>query len=167
MPALSRDTIRYWWPVGAWIALILLASGDISSAEVSGTLLSAVLGKLFGGVDSDTFRLMHFGLRKAGHIVEYAVLSALLFRAWRGAAADSTAPGWRRRWAARALGICLVIAASDELRQWFTASRGASILDVLLDMTAAAAVQLLIWWVVRRRQEGLRRDRVLDSGAPA
>jgi len=37
------------------------------------------------------------------------------------------------------LGLCLLFASMDEVRQWFSITRGGSIVDVLLDMSGASS----------------------------
>ena len=41
------------------------------------------------------------------------------------------------------LGFCLLFSSTDEGRQWFYASRGASISDVILDMSGASLGALI------------------------
>jgi VanZ family protein len=62
----------------------------------------------------------------------------LWFRAFRGYADYGP---WRAcLWA---LGFCLLYSSMDEGRQWFSATRGASILDVILDMSGAGLAALI------------------------
>ena len=103
MPA-SR-AVRLWAPVVAWAALIFALSSIPS--------LSSGLGVW------DTV------LRKCAHTAEYAVLGALLLRAFR-------AP-------APALLVGVAYAASDELHQHFVRGRHASPVDVAIDTVGLAA----------------------------
>jgi len=80
-------------------------------------------------------------LRKLAHFTEYAVLTALWWRALRGLGAEF------RPALAGALAISLGYAVSDELHQTFVDGRHGSPLDVLIDsagMAAAAAVIVLL-----------------------
>ena len=62
----------------------------------------------------------------------------LWFRAFRGHADYGP---WRAcLWS---LGFCLFFASMDEGRQWFYASRGASVDDVILDMSGASLAALI------------------------
>jgi VanZ family protein len=62
----------------------------------------------------------------------------LWFRAFRGQAHYRP---WRAcLWS---LGFCLFYASMDEGRQWFYTSRGASIWDVMLDMSGASLAALI------------------------
>ena len=82
--------------------------------------------------------LINFCFRKTGHVLAYGLMCFLWFRAFRGHAHYGP---WRAcLWA---LGFCLLYASADEGRQWFYASRGASIHDVLLDMSGAGLAALI------------------------
>ena len=83
-------------------------------------------------------RPIHALIRKGAHVFEYAVLAML----WRRAVG---AP-WP------SFGLAVITAALDEFHQSFEPGRGASIYDVLLDGTAAAAALALgAAWRTRRR----------------
>jgi VanZ family protein len=81
----------------------------------------------------------HLFIRKAGHVIEYAVLAGL-WRQYLGGGA----------WAP--LGLAVLTASLDELRQSFTPGRVGSMLDVLLDGAAAATALGLI--ALRARLRG-------------
>jgi VanZ family protein len=102
--AASR-AVRLWAPVVVWAALIFALSSIPS--------LSSGLGVW------DTV------LRKCAHAAEYAVLGALLLRAFRA------------RFPALLLGVAY--AASDELHQHFVRGRHASPFDVAIDTIGLAA----------------------------
>ncbi len=148
-PALRlRDVLWYWIPAVAWMAMVLLASSDPFSAKHTGEVLRVVLTWILGQVDAATFGLVHFLIRKSAHFIEYAILSALWFRALRVGL-----PSLRQiRWALVGLVISLSVAILDELHQSFVPSRGSSAHDVLLDFCGALFAQLLIWYALRRRQ---------------
>lgn len=81
------------------------------------------------------------GLRKLAHFTEYAVLTALWWRALQGIGV-----GFRAALAG-ALAISLAYAVSDELHQTFVDGRHGSPVDVLIDsagMATAAAVIVLL-----------------------
>jgi VanZ family protein len=64
-------------------------------------------------------------------VIEYAILSALLFRAWRG-----QVPGFWRR-ALMTFLPAVIFAVADEYHQSFVASRTSSPVDVLIDSCGA------------------------------
>jgi hypothetical protein len=103
-----------WLPVLAWAALIF----TLSSIPDLGTGL--------GGWD--------LAMRKAAHLVEYAILGALLFRALSVAARPLPA-------ASTVLWTWLIgatYAASDELHQHFVPGRQASAVDLIVDAVGVA-----------------------------
>jgi VanZ family protein len=108
--------LTIWLPVLAWAAVIFAFSSIPS--------LSSGLGVW------DTV------LRKGAHITEYAVLGALLYRAF-----EREAP---------ALAAGIAYAATDELHQHFVRGRQASPVDVAID-AVGVALGMLIWLRVRER----------------
>jgi VanZ family protein len=91
---------------------------------------------------------IHTALRKLGHLMAYAVLAALLWRAFRGQAAFLL-----KAWAPIILAFVLAViyATLDEFHQSFVPSRTASARDVAIDI-GGAMIGLAICWAF-----GLRR----------
>ncbi len=108
--------LTVWLPVLAWAAVIFAFSSIPS--------LSSGLGVW------DTV------LRKGAHVTEYAILGALLYRAFE------------REVPALAAGIAY--AATDELHQHFVRGRHASPVDVGID-AVGVAFGMLLWLRVRQR----------------
>ena len=106
----STRALSVWLPVVVWAAVIF----TLSSIPSLGTGLGVW----------DTV------LRKAGHMTEFAILGALLFRALG------------RELPAFAVGVAY--AATDEVHQHFVEGRHASPLDVALDAIGVALGILLI-----------------------
>ena len=77
-------------------------------------------------------------LRKIGHGLSYGILYFLWFRAIRAHMGLSLG-----RACLSSLGLCLSVAMTDEGCQWFSNSRGASIRDVILDMSGASLAALI------------------------
>jgi VanZ family protein len=77
-------------------------------------------------------------MRKTGHALAYGFMYFLWFRAFRKQADYRPWPAcfW-------SLGFCLLFASMDEGCQWFYESRGASIRDVILDMSGASLAALI------------------------
>ena len=141
----TRNWFRYWLPALAWTALILLFSTAHFSAEHTGRILRALLEWLAGGVSAQQFELIHFLIRKSAHLIVYATLSLLWFRAQRGPRL-----GWQPSWAALALLISVLVAVSDEFHQSFLLTRTATPWDVVLDSFGALLVQAAIAFSTRR-----------------
>jgi VanZ family protein len=135
-----------WLLVLLWASVMINFSTDSFSKEHTARVILPVLHWFLPRVSAETLDLLHEFIRKCAHVFEYSVLSVLLFRAMR-----TPAQGWNVRWAATALLLAAMFAASDEFHQTFVASRGPSVWDVLLDISAAAAVQLILWRWLRRR----------------
>lgn len=82
--------------------------------------------------------LINYYCRKAGHALAYGLMYFLWFRAFRKHA-DYTP--WRACfWS---LGFCLLFASLDEGCQWFYYTRGASLGDVILDMSGASLAAMI------------------------
>ena len=82
-------------------------------------------------------------MRKIGHGLSYGVLYFLWFRAFRAHMGLS-----QGRTCLSSLGVCLVVAITDEGHQSFSASRVGSVADVLLDLSGSglAALLTLAFW---------------------
>ncbi len=136
----SRLIFAYWMPAVLWAAVVLCASSDLFSSQHSGDWLGEIIITVIGHpLPPRQFNVLHFLVRKASHLTEYAILGALLFRALRG---DER--GWRAGWAAGAVALALCVAVSDEWHQMFVVSRTSSAWDVLLDGVGAAVAQMLV-----------------------
>jgi len=142
-----KDVLWYWLPAVAWMAMVFGASTDTFSAKNTGEVLHAVLAWIFGQINAATFGLLHFLVRKSAHFTEYAILSALWFRALRVHLTSL----WRVRWALVGLIISLSVAILDEVHQGFVPSRTSDVRDVLLDFCGALFAQILIWYALRRK----------------
>ena len=132
----------------AWTCAVLLASTDTFSARNTGSILAAVLTALFGRIDPHTFEVAHFLVRKCAHLTEYAILSLVWFRAWRGGR-----PGFQWRWGMLGVGVALAVAIADEVHQSFVPSRSGDVRDVLLDLSGALFAQLVLWLLISRRND--------------
>ncbi len=134
-----------------WIGLIFVGSGNVMSAEHTSRFIVPFLTWLMPDISEERLLLIHVGIRKMGHITEYAILAWLLARAYfaggDGRKAGVTVLIWL--W-----GVCVILAAADEFRQSFAESRGASPWDIMID-AAGAIFGLLIY--SRRLRRGQPR----------
>jgi VanZ family protein len=112
----NSRALSVWLPVFAWAAVIFAFSSIPSLSSGLGTW--------------DTV------LRKAAHLTEYAVLGALLHRAFE------------RQLPAFLAGVAY--AATDELHQHFVRGRHGAPVDVVVD-AAGVALGILVWLRVRAR----------------
>ena len=132
-----------WLPPIAWTGLVLALSSPSFSADNTGGILRPLLAWLLPWLSASSIEVLHWLLRKAAHVTEYAVLAALWFRAFtRSGTVRPPAAAWL------ALVVGVVVATVDELRQSALASRGGSAGDVLLDTTGVvlAIVPARLGW---------------------
>ena len=114
--------LKSWLPVILWSALILSAAND----EFSNANTQGWLGRIFGPAPP----LLNAIVRKGGHIIGYAILGLLAWRAHRTLFV--------------ALLVVVAIAVADESMQAMTLTRGGSPYDVALDTCAALLVLMLV-----------------------
>ncbi len=154
--------VRVWGPALFWMAVIALESTDLASSAHTSRVLTWIVQTLTGKIDYLLLDTLNRVLRKIGHFVGYAVLSLLLFRAWRDtfvarvrrlasrANAPDTVfvkyvlPAWQTRWALLALLGTSTVAALDEWHQTFIPSRTGTVTDWLLDTGAGFFMQMLL-----------------------
>ena len=123
-----REFLKFWLPVLAWMIFIFIGSTDLLSAEHTSRFIGPFLRWFAPGVSDATIASVQFFVRKLGHLTEYAILAALLYRAFR-------------RSRPKAVALCFVVAAIyaelDEYHQSFFASRTGSPWDVMVDCVGA------------------------------
>ena len=140
--------LKFWLPPLLLMAAIFFFSTDNFSGQNTGSVLFRIFHALLPGLTEAQFHPWHLLIRKAGHFTEYGLLALLLFRAFRRGVPET----WRPRWALASFAIVVVYALLDEYHQSFTATRGASIYDSMLD-AAGGATALLALRFVRMRQK--------------
>jgi VanZ family protein len=165
-----RLLVRNWWPVVLWLGIIRAESTDTASSANTGALLYRVLSIVFPHVQSWFVDELNAVLRKTGHFVGYAVLSALVLLALRNTNRDRLRPllrrtwgtclhdRWRREWALLGVLLTLVTATFDEIHQSFIPSRTGRWQDVVLDTCGGIVAQVVIYaWAARvvRQQESV------------
>jgi VanZ family protein len=142
------NLLRAWWPAVVWIVLITFESTDYFSAQNTGSLLYALLTRLFGPINFHGFLIFHHYLRKTGHVVGFGMLSLLLLRGWRATFGHTLALLWRTvllSW----LGAAFV-ASMDEWHQSYIPSRTGTWRDAVLDSTAALVFLTCAYFWLRR-----------------
>ena len=143
--------VNYWMPAIAWMVLIFLGSTDVLSAEHTSRFLVPFLHWLDPRLSWPTIDMLQMVIRKLGHVTEYAILAALLWRAVRGA-------HWHIKMSLlffAVWSICVIFAASDEFHQSFVPSRSPSVHDVMIDTCGAFVGLALCWMFAARKQVGL------------
>jgi VanZ family protein len=141
--------LKYWAPPIIWMSVIFWFSTDVFSGDNTGSLLWKVVSFIYPGATRELFDSIHFCVRKAGHLTEYAVLALMLFRAFRSGAQAR----WRPRWALSSMPFAFLYASLDEYHQTFTRHRTGSVYDILIDTSGAATAMVLLWLLSHRATE--------------
>ncbi len=145
----ASQFLKSWLPVLLWTALIFAASTDLMSSEHTSRFLVPFLRWLNPDVSPATIGQIHFLIRKAAHVAEYATLAILLWRAFRSNRNTVRGSLWPQ--AAIALALAIAFAATDEYHQAFIPTRGSSPVDVLIDGCGAVLGVALRWGIGQRR----------------
>src|SRR5713226_8208193 len=143
----SHHRLSRYGPLVVWAALIFIGSSSVLSASHTSVVLRPVLW-LFPHASEATLAQIHFLVRKAGHLTEYAILALLAARAFR----TSSREFLRIRWFWISLLLVVAYSLSDEFHQSFVPSRTASIYDSMIDSVGGLSALSLT-----RLREGLRR----------
>src|SRR5215510_5261154 len=138
--------LKYWAPPIIWMSVIFWFSTDLFSGDNTGSLLWKVVSFIYPGATRELFDSIHFYVRKAGHLTEYAVLALLLIRAFRSGAQAR----WRPRWALSSVLFAFLYASLDEYHQTFTRRRTGSVYDILIDTSGALTALVLLWLFGRK-----------------
>jgi VanZ family protein len=153
-----EEAWKPWLAAGLWLGLIAFESTTWLSSEHTGSLLYYWLVRLFGPINPIAFETFHHYLRKTGHVFGYAMLSFLLFRAWRATLPKIDLARWSMRWAGIAWLMTALVASLDEWHQSYFPSRTGTIRDVFLDIAAALAMQIMLWLYLRGRTFDISRQ---------
>lgn len=143
---------KHWLPPLLWMVVIFVMSTNVGSGARTSRILEPLLRRIAPRVSSATIAQVHFLVRKAGHLTEYAILALLLRNALRRSAPPG-APMHPWRTFAWALLITAAYAATDEFHQSFVPGRTAAIGDVLIDTTGGlvALAGAAMWTRIRRK----------------
>jgi VanZ family protein len=158
----KNNLLKAWIAAILWLIVIAIESSALLSSHNTGKILYPILHFLFG-VDWQHFETWHFYIRKGGHVVGYAILCILLFRAWRTTLPAMDDAKWTARWATMAILGTAIVASLDEWHQSFIPSRTGRWQDVVLDTCAGLAAQtvLLLWW--KGFGKGVGHERVREG----
>ena len=138
-----HNLLKAWIAAILWLIVIAIESSALLSAHNTSRILYPLLHFLFG-LDWARFEVWHFYIRKTGHVIGYAILSILLFRAWRATLPAMADVSWTPRWATIAVLGTVIVASLDEWHQSFIPSRTGRWQDVVLDSCAGVGAQILI-----------------------
>src|SRR6266567_1210549 len=129
-----KSFLKYWLPPFIWLGVIFVGSTGVMSAEQTLRFLVPFLRWLDPQISFATIAAIHFALRKLGHLTEYAIFAALLWRALRRGTHLQAKMSilFLLAWLAAA-----IFALTDEFHQSFVPSRTASPIDMMIDICGA------------------------------
>jgi len=140
----QKNVLKTWIATVLWLIVIALESSSLGAASNTSRFLYPLLHFLFN-LDPVRFEHFHFFIRKGGHVFGYALLSILLFRAWRETLPSLGQSRWILRWATLAVLGTALVASLDEWHQSYLPSRTGTPWDVLLDTCAGIGAQILVF----------------------
>jgi hypothetical protein len=144
-PRVDARQILAWVLVLGWALFVWGLGTDEFSASTTSRFMKPVLRWLFPHLGFYEINELIYGIRKAAHVVEYAVLAILTLRALLLHKRPSLITC-----AVLSLAFALTFAAADERRQSHSAARTGSGWDVLLDGAGAvSAIALIVFLRVR------------------
>ena len=144
-----RSFLKYWLPALIWLGFIFVGSTDVLSAEQTSRFLVPLLRWLDPQISVATIATIHFAVRKLGHLIEYAILAMLFWRALRRGTnlqmkiSTLSASVWV---------VCAIFAATDEFHQSFVPSRTAALGDVMIDSIGAFVGLAICLMIAARKQ---------------
>ena len=152
--------IWYWFPVAMMFGVMYYFSTDVFSADNTRSVIEKIFLWFSPHASKHALLTFHYVVRKSAHFTEYAILGALLFRAFRA----GNALRWRFKWALYSFVFAAAWALLDELHQSFTQKRGGSIWDSLLDSSGALFMLVAIAIVNRKPRIRIRNEEGIDTG---
>src|SRR5581483_5267727 len=136
--------MKYYTGPIIWMGIMFVLSTDVGSMSHTNSVFLPVIKFFAPEISRRNLVTTLVGVRKFGHIMEYAILSVLWFYAFNQ---GKTIWSWRP--ALGALIVCLIYAGLDEFHQSFVQSRTASIYDVGWDGIGTVLGQVA--WLSRLR----------------
>lgn len=131
----------YVGPLLVWMAVIFLASTGAGSGENSSRLIRGLLELVSPAqaraMSPHTLDVLNLVVRKMGHLTEYAILTLLAVRAIQFGEKRLKSSAFFG-----AFGLSAVYACSDEIHQYFVPGRGASPIDVAIDLSGVILVMV-------------------------
>src|ERR1700704_6170905 len=140
------------------MVFVFIGSTDLLSAEHTSRFIGPFLRWFAPDISEATVASVQLVVRKCAHLTEYAILAALLSRAFR-----QSQPRVSRALTFTFL-ITAACAALDEFHQSFVASRTGSPWDVMIDCFGAFAGLLLYRLLIRRKRSTIEiRNSTIES----
>jgi VanZ family protein len=116
----TKKYINLWLPVAVW-AIVIFTFSNYPTTPAS------------------QIHWQDFVVKKSAHVVEYAILTTLLYRAFLGSGMGKLKAGYL------SILLALIYAISDEFHQSFVPGRDATLRDVVIDFFGSVASIYFIW----------------------
>ena len=117
--------MKYYTGPIVWMAIMFILSTDVGSMSHTNSVFVPVIKFFAPEISRRNLVITLVGIRKFGHVMEYAILSILWFHAFNQGRTE-----WSWRPVLGTFIVCLIYAGLDEFHQSFVQSRTASIYDV-------------------------------------
>ncbi len=142
---MKRLVLEYWAPLVLWLLIIFFFSTDSFSAGETSRFIVPLLIFFFPGLSPREIQVWHGVIRKFAHVSEYFILAVFVYRSLKYQQDGLV------RASIQTMLFVFFAALLDEFHQRFTASRGASIVDVGYDCLGAVwALWLITTYEIRR-----------------
>jgi VanZ family protein len=140
--------LNYWLPPVLWMAFLFPLTNDTLSAQSTAhiivPLIEPIIRLFFPDASQTTIHTIHILIRKLFHLLNYAFLAFLLWRAFQGKNKN-----WCWKWILYACFISIGYGALDEFLQTMTTTRTGSFSDWMID---SMGVLFFLGVVTLRRQ---------------
>ena len=125
--------VKYWLPPILWMIFFFpVLNKFLGSPAIYRALLNVF--RLFSpDVSAAAIEIPYIVIRKSIHFVEYAILTLLMFRAFRGEGIKK----WDLRWAIYSGVIAIGYGFLDEFLQTFVPTRNGSVFDSVINSAGA------------------------------
>jgi VanZ family protein len=142
-----NSQLKYWLPAICVAFLISLFSTHYFSSEQTARVIYPLLRWLLPSATPRTLHVLHIGIRKLAHVIEFGIFSITVFHGIRRGRA-----GWQLNWAVLTLLIAVTYAGIDEWHQSIVPLRASRPRDVAIDACGALLAQILVWVFANWRQ---------------
>ncbi len=139
----TPSTELYLWRVAAllWAGYIFWMSTGSFTSQSTRSVLARLFEQLFSiHVSYSTVRMIGIVIRKAAHMVEYAILAFLFYRSAGGRGNLAAQP----KLASWCILAAVAYSLTDEFHQMFVPGREASLVDVCIDSIGALLALKLV-----------------------
>jgi len=125
--------VKYWFPPILWMIFFFPVLNRFLGSSAIYRALFHVFRMFSPDISATAFGIPYIVIRKSIHFVEYAILTFLMFRAFRG----ENFKKWDIRWAVYSGVIAIGYGFLDEFLQTFIPTRNGSIIDGVINSAGA------------------------------